>query len=387
MKILENSSPKPNSDLIRSDSANTFIPNWTNIVFFSCIYGVGLLAVPIYFGLGGVLQWKEILIAVGMFFFGSFSITFGYHRALSHRSFKMSSILKWLTLIGGASTAEGSALAWCADHRRHHKFQDTTQDPYNIRRGFWWAHMGWILGSPSSTDYSNCPDLQRDALVRHQDRYYAYWLTLCSFGLPLMLGFLFGRPLQGLLFGGFTRLFLVNQVTFCINSYAHYFGRRPYSTQLTARDSLVCALLANGEGWHNFHHKFPFDYRNGHRFYHYDPTKWLIRLGSYLGLAHSLKETPAQEIYKARIQTQRGRLASQSAQMKSVSETLDTTLERWTLIGLEWQRIKSELGQKGSSQVRALKQKMQIAKKDFKKTYALWRQSTKTLATSRSSMH
>src|SRR6202034_4339354 len=106
--------------------------------------------------------------------------------------------------------------------------------------------------------------------------------------------------------------------------------------QITARDSLICALFAHGEGWHNFHHKFPFDYRNGHRFYHYDPTKWIIYFGQFIGLTSGLKKTPIQEIYRARIQTQRVKLTSESVHLKTVSEALDAALEKWTSLSLEW---------------------------------------------------
>src|SRR5665213_2160392 len=154
------------------DSARSFGPNWTNIAFFLPIHLVGILAWPIYLILGGGIHWQECAIFFLMFLLGIIGINMGYHRAYSHLSFKTSPLLKFLVLVGGASVAEGSALAWCSDHRRHHKFQDTEKDPYNIRRGFWWAHMGWLIGSNTTTDFSNCPDLQRDRLMQNQHRYY-----------------------------------------------------------------------------------------------------------------------------------------------------------------------------------------------------------------------
>jgi stearoyl-CoA desaturase (delta-9 desaturase) len=359
------------------DSAHRFQPNWTSIIFFSIFHPLGLLAYPLYLYFGGGVQWQEIFTFFLMFFLGTLGVTIGYHRALSHLSFKMSPVLKVWALIAGASSAEGSALAWCSDHRRHHKFQDTEKDPYNIRRGFWWAHMGWLLGSPTTTDFSNCPDLERDRLVRFQHRYYILWLIVSCFLLPLGLGFILGRPLACFLLAGLTRLFFVNHVTFCINSYAHYFGRRPYSVDLTARDSLICAILANGEGWHNFHHKFPFDYRNGHRFYHYDPTKWLIDLFRLLGLARDLKSTPAQEIYRAKIQTQRTKIVKEPMQLKTLSESLDAALAKWTLLGLEWQKFKSDIEIRKSGQLKVLKKRLRLARREFQLCYSSWKISVR----------
>jgi stearoyl-CoA desaturase (delta-9 desaturase) len=366
--------------VIRSDSAKPFQWNWTNLIFFSSMYGVGLSAWPVYVAMGGEIHWQEIAVFIFMFFLGTFSITIGYHRALAHKSFKMSRILKTILLIGGSSTAEGSAIGWCADHRRHHKFQDTDQDPYNVRRGFWWAHIGWIVGAPTSDDFSNCPDLQRDRLLSIQHRHYIVWMIGSSFVLPLVLGILLGRPIACFLLAGFTRIFCVNQVTYLINSYAHYFGRRPYSTAITARDSLICALLANGEGWHNFHHKFPFDYRNGHRFFHYDPTKWFVLLSRLVGMASSLKTTPPQEIYRARIQTQRAKMVEEPPHLKSLSEQLDAALEKWTVLGIEWECLKSDFERRRNVQVRAFKRKMREARVEFKHAYANWQLSRRKLA-------
>ncbi|MDB5037939.1 MAG: hypothetical protein JWQ35_1467 [Bacteriovoracaceae bacterium] len=359
-----------------SDSTRKFSPNWLPIFYFGFVHTLGLLAWPTYLLLGGGIHWQEFAIFFFMFFMGIIGINVGYHRACSHLSFKMSSLMRFLVLFGGASVAEGTLLVWCSDHRRHHKFQDTEKDPYNINRGFWWAHMGWMIGSPSTTDFSNCPDLVRDPWIRHQNKYYGLWLVVSCFLLPLGLGFLLGRPIAGFLLGGLMRLFLFNQFTFLINSYAHYFGRRPYSTELTARDSLICAIFAHGEGWHNFHHKFPFDFRNGHRFFHYDPAKWIIYFGQFVGLTSRLKTTPVQEIYRARIQTHRQKVVTECAHVKTMSEALDAALEQWTSLGLEWTRLKAEFGRK-SAQMKILSQQSKTARQEFKVAYATWKQSLK----------
>jgi stearoyl-CoA desaturase (delta-9 desaturase) len=368
---------------VSGSSTDSFRPNWLNLSFLIPVHSAGLILWPLYLAMGGDIQWQEIAVMIFMFAMGVIGINVGYHRALAHRSFKMSPVLKFLALLGGASTMEGSVLTWCSDHRRHHKFEDTAQDPYNINRGFWWAHMGWIIGAPTSTDFSNVPDLAKDPMVRNQYKYQGIWIIGAAFGMPLLLGFLLGRLLPCFLLGGLTRLFLLNHFTYLINSYAHYFGRRPYSTLITARDSFICALLAQGEGWHNFHHRFPFDYRNGHRWYHYDPTKWFIQLGKFVGLTSDLKETPAVEIYRARLQVQYAShpelSAIQNHKTHPLTERLEHAFENWHKQSMEWEQawkqLKVDWSREKSKHVKAMKFKMLEAKRDFKQRYYECRRS------------
>lgn len=361
-----------------SDSASPFKPNWINLLFFVPAYLVAIFGYPLYLYFGGEPSWKEFAFAFVFYALGAMGITVGYHRAFSHRSFQMSPIFKWMALLLGSSSGEGSAISWCSDHRRHHKYEDTDKDPYNVKRSFWWAHMGWILGAPATSDFSNCPDLQKDPLLRHNHKYYWLWLTVTAGLIPLGIGFLVGRPLAFLLLGGFTRLFVVNQATFLINSYAHYFGRRPFSTKLTAKDSLFCSVLAWGEGWHNYHHRFPFDYRNGHKIYHWDPSKWVIASASYFGLASNLKRTPACEIYRARLQVQSENVVIPSPAYQKLEETVQTALKNWRQLSLEWETKKQDMSRLSQGQMTQLKQKLRVAKKEFQQAYASWRAVLKT---------
>ncbi|TVQ80400.1 MAG: acyl-CoA desaturase [Bradymonadales bacterium] len=294
----------------RGSSKDQFQANWSVIFFIGGMHLLGLTLWPLYVILTGSIQWAEVLVFCGMMFLGFLGIGVGYHRAFSHRAHRPNQFLRILSLIAGASTAEGSAIVWCADHRRHHRHEDTDRDPYNVKRSFWWAHMGWMFGGPMTTDFSNCRDLERDPWVRHQHHYYLFWMLGACFGIPLLAGFLLGRPLEALLLAGFTRLFVFQQLTYLINSMAHYMGRRPYCDQITARDSLICAILTSGEGWHNYHHRFPFDYRNGHRWYHWDPTKWLIQFCWLLGLTKDLKTTRPEAVEAAKEAVRKNRQSS-----------------------------------------------------------------------------
>jgi stearoyl-CoA desaturase (delta-9 desaturase) len=146
----------------------------------------------------------------------------------------------------------------------------------------------------------NVKDLYADPLIRFQDRFYLYLAVAVGFGVPTLLAWAWGDPLGGLLWAGFLRLAVQYQATFSINSVAHWIGRRPYSTETSARDSWIAALLTLGEGYHNYHHRFPADYRNGVRIYQFDPTKWWVWLLSKIGLAWDLKRVSPEAVRKAR---------------------------------------------------------------------------------------
>ena len=189
-----------------------------------------------------------------------------------------------------------------SDHRSHHRHVDGDADPYNINRGFLWAHIGWIFFDDLSDTRapSNVRDLERSRLVRLQARLYVPLAVIVGLGLPFAIGLAFDRPWGGMLWGGLVRTVFVHHCTFLINSAAHFFGERPYSTEISARDNGWLALLSYGEGYHNFHHAFPGDYRNGIAWYHWDPTKWTIRSLSLARLAWGLRRTPATAIAQRR---------------------------------------------------------------------------------------
>ena len=226
------------------------------------------------------------------FICSSMAITVGYHRLFAHATFKTSPLVKFFLLFFGATTFEQSALKWASQHRQHHQFTDTPQDPYNIRNGFWYAHVGWILFWKHRMNYNNVLDLKRSKLVMHQHRWYSLWSVGGGMVLPMLIGYAIGRPLGAFVLVLCLRLVLVMHSAFFINSYAHLFGAKNYDGSVSARDHWLGAVLTNGEGYHNFHHKFPNDYRNGIKWYHWDPTKWFICLLSIPGLASDLKRTP-----------------------------------------------------------------------------------------------
>lgn len=257
------------------------------------------------------------------------SITGGYHRLWAHRAYEAHWSLKLFYLLFGAMAFQNSVLIWASIHRIHHKHvDDVDADPYSINRGLWYAHMGWMLRDyPSAeTDYSNARDLLSDRLVMLQHRYYLPLALFMNIGLPALLGLALGDVWGYLLIAGLLRLVVNHHVTFLINSLAHYWGRRPYTVENSARDNDLLAFLTYGEGYHNFHHLFQWDYRNGVRWWQYDPTKWLIAALSWVGITKNLRRVPEFRIQRAMLQRQ----------FEAVRERMDRVQHERRLV--QWQQ-------------------------------------------------
>ena len=262
-----------------------------------------LLIVPYYLWTHSV-SWQVWAIFAFFMAWNGLSITVGYHRLWSHRTYQAHPIVKWFFLIGGTLAVQGSVFDWCAGHRLHHRHvDDIYQDPYSAKRGFWFSHIGWMLKNyPSGHyDYKNIPDLKADPVLVAQDKYYALWILLANIGLPALFGWMVGDIAGTLVLAGLLRLVLSHHFTFFINSLCHMFGTRPYTDTNTARDNPILAIFTWGEGYHNYHHFFQYDYRNGVKWWQYDPTKWLIWTSSKLGLAKNLRRIPSFNIQKAEL--------------------------------------------------------------------------------------
>jgi stearoyl-CoA desaturase (delta-9 desaturase) len=276
--------------------------DWINTAFLAAISLLAVIAAPIYLWHHGL---SPLLLALFVFYViaTGMSITLGYHRLFAHLSFKAKWPVKLFTLVFGACAFENSALNWVSDHRRHHKHTDHDDDPYDITRGFFWAHIGWILFKTlPEPPLDNVADLRRDKLAMWQHRWDKVIALGVGLALPTAIGYLAGGvvgALGGFLIVGALRVFVVQQCTFFINSLCHTIGRQPYSTKCSARDSFLMSLFTFGEGYHNYHHEFQHDYRNGVKPWNWDPTKWAIWGLSKLGLASNLRRVPHSKVVLA----------------------------------------------------------------------------------------
>ncbi len=282
--------------------------NWTTSSFLIGTLFITLIGVPLYVWHFG-LDWFQIGLFFVMFVATGLSITLGYHRLYSHLAFQAHWSVRVFTLLFGAAAFENSVLLWCTEHRAHHKHVDHDEDPYAISKGLFYAHMGWLMFKlMPDPPYDNVNDLKRDKLVMLQHRYIHLIAFTVSFVLPTTIGFLWNGwacALGAFLIAGVARVVVVQHCTFCINSLCHYFGDRPYSERCSARDSWVMALVTFGEGYHNYHHEFQHDYRNGVKPWQWDPTKWTIWALSKVGLAKNLRRVARERIEKAELEVSR----------------------------------------------------------------------------------
>jgi stearoyl-CoA desaturase (delta-9 desaturase) len=276
--------------------------NWTTSSFLIGTFVLTLTAVPLYFAYFGV-DWFYIALCFTMLAASGFSVTLGYHRLFSHATFQAKLPVRLVAIIFGAGAFENSVLMWASEHRRHHKHVDHDEDPYDITKGFFHAHIGWLLFKLwPQPPFDNVADLRKDPLVMWQHRYIHIIAVMVGLGLPTLLGLAWdgwAGALGGFLIGGVAKVVLLQHGTFLINSACHTIGRQPYSTRCSARDSFFLALFTFGEGYHNYHHEFQHDYRNGVKPWQWDPTKWLIWTLSKLGLVSNLRRVPREKIQSA----------------------------------------------------------------------------------------
>src|SRR5215213_2202088 len=277
--------------------------NVTNTIFILVTPLIALVGTPWYLLTHG-LGLAEVLTFAGLWVAIALSVTAGYHRLYAHKTYQAAWPVRLFYLVFGAAAFENSVLNWAGDHRIHHDHVDEEKDPYNINKGFWWAHMGWIFFEKEQASRSVVRDLVEDPMVVWQDRWYPFIAFGVAFGIPLVVGLRTGNVIGCLLIAGVLRVVCTHHVSFFINSLCHMIGKQPYSQDHSARDSTVMAVLAFGEGYHNYHHSFPFDYRNGIRRWHFDPAKWSIFLMSRIGLVKELRRAPEAAILKAKIEIQ-----------------------------------------------------------------------------------
>jgi stearoyl-CoA desaturase (delta-9 desaturase) len=325
--------------------------NWAASLMFVLTSVVAITVVPWYGITHGyhAAAWVWFTLFLGA---NGMAITCGYHRLFAHCTYEAHPILKVAYLLFGSMALQNSALNWAAGHRVHHRYiDDPERDPYCARRGFWFSHIGWMLRSyPSGEpDFSVVRDLQRDPMVMWQHNHYLFAALSTNFGLPLLVGYLSGDVWGVFLLAGVRRLVVSHHFTFFINSLAHMWGSQPYTDDNTARDNPVVALLTYGEGYHNFHHMFAHDYRNGLRWWQWDPSKWFISSMRMFGLTRNLKRVPWFKIQRALLDNQfqraerklaslpgRAHMEHLRARIAEEYEAFSSTVAEWAHLRDQW---------------------------------------------------
>ena len=333
---------------------------WLQASIFSITLLIALTIVP-WYGYEYGYSWG---LGLGCFLFlwaNGLSITAGYHRLWSHNAYKAHPALQLFFALFGAAALQNSALIWCSGHRRHHRYvDDDALDPYSAGRGLWFSHIGWMLREydTSKEDFSNAKDLQRNPIVAWQHKHYLAIAITMNLLPPILLGWMLGDIIGSLLLVGVLRLVISHHTTFFINSLAHFWGKQPYTDKNTARDNGILALVTYGEGYHNFHHLFQNDYRNGARWWQFDPTKWLISAASWVGLSRDLNRTPDFKIYRALLTMQFKRAEETLAAFSHSSDwanqwriSLDKEYQQFSASLNEWNELRQHWYEQKRSQL------------------------------------
>lgn len=291
------------------------IKNINLTAFFALIiYPIFLITLLFQYINNHSINYIEISLFLTGYYVANIAVGIGLHRLWSHGTYKTNKYIEFILILFSAGTLQGPALSWASNHFRHHAYTDTENDPHtplkykNKFMGFFWAHMGWMLtgeGSYKSIDKVTAVKLGRNKLLRWQLKYYWQLAVAMNTIIPALAGYLVGGTLKyalaGFIFIGLGRA-LQQQVTFFVNSLCHFVGTQNY-TNGTSRDIWWLFFLLLGENWHNFHHAFPSDYRNGARWYQFDVHKWIIYLMSKCGLAWDLNKTAKVRIEAKIMQT------------------------------------------------------------------------------------
>jgi stearoyl-CoA desaturase (delta-9 desaturase) len=254
-------------------------------------------AMPVLVVFTGVTL-RAVVLALVTYFVRLTAVTAGYHRYFSHRTYRTGRIRQFLLAFVGLTATQRGPLWWAGNHRAHHRYSDTDRDPHSATRGFWWSHVGWVLSANyANTNHALVRDLARYPELRVLDRH--DWIGPWSLAIVC---YLIGGW-SGLVVGFFVSTIVLWHVTFTINSLAHIWGRRPYATGDTSRNSLMLALLTMGEGWHNNHHHQPACARQGFHWYQIDVTYWLLRVAGALRIVSDIKQPSAAALARNRSPT------------------------------------------------------------------------------------
>ena len=226
----------------------------------------------------GLLNFSDVIVFVVLYVLTGLGVTVGFHRHLTHRSFKARPPVRAVLAVLGSAAIEGPVISWVADHRKHHAFADRPGDPHSphVDHGIGWtgalrgllhAHVGWLFVHDQRGSRARyAPDLLADPVIRFVDRTFVVWALgglAVAFGLGVAIGGTISTGLTGLLWGGGVRLFVLHHATYSINSICHVFGRRSFGTTDESRNVFWLALPSFGESWHNNHHAFPTSARHG----------------------------------------------------------------------------------------------------------------------------
>jgi len=324
-----------------------------------------LLLLPVMVEVFSVAAFIFFLVTYIM---GGMAITVGYHRLYAHKAYQANPFFEWCILLISALSFEMSALMWSHDHRIHHNHVDTDRDPYSIKKGFWYAHILWLFDYKREFDQNLVADLMKNPRVMLQDKYYPHFLIGVNLAVFLIGWGITGSALASFYMGFLLRLAMIHHCTWFINSLCHTVGAKTYARELSAVDNAIMAVLTFGEGYHNYHHAFAADYRNGIRWYHFDPSKWTIWLASKLGMANKLRVISDLALQKALVLKDKKLIIEHlEEEMDAVAAEFKVKLEE---LSAAFEATATEIGYKARELKHAGNEQHQVIQKEIKELRA-----------------
>ncbi|XP_071797624.1 stearoyl-CoA desaturase 5-like isoform X2 [Asterias amurensis] len=279
---------------------------WRNVVLMATLHGAAIYALL-------CLTWKcylyTLLWASLLYWVGALGITAGAHRLWAHRSYKAKLPLRLLLAMFDCIAFQMDIYFWVREHRVHHRFSETNADPHNAKRGFFFSHVGWLLcrkhpdviEKGSKVDLS---DLMADPVIRYQRKYFLPLMLFFCFIMPTTIPTLWGESLWNAYFiAAILRYCLLMNSTWLVNSAAHLWGSKPYDRSINPVENALVSTLTGGEGWHNYHHTFPWDYRAGEFGWRINPTTMFIDLMAVLGQVTDRKTTSRESVKSRKLRT------------------------------------------------------------------------------------
>ncbi|KAM3135763.1 hypothetical protein pb186bvf_012160 [Paramecium bursaria] len=272
-------------------------------VWLAYVHVLGLIGAVWFFLLEKELFYKYLLAFYIWHCLTGLGITGGAHRLWAHKAYQASLPIRIYLMLMNSNCFQGSIWHWSRDHRLHHKFSDTPLDPHDSKKGFWYCHVGWLLKEKSQELIEegrkiDLSDLKADPVVMFQKRHYYKLAFLFAFIIPMISGFLVSdKYVFNLLFLGFTKYIWTLNATWCVNSVCHLWGQRPFNKKIEPRDNIFVSLVSMGEGWHNWHHEHPRDWKGSKNdWWMINATYSFIWMSEQLGLASTDSKKQIKEL-------------------------------------------------------------------------------------------
>ncbi|XP_063706275.1 acyl-CoA Delta12-desaturase-like [Culicoides brevitarsis] len=267
---------------------------WFNAIGFLMLMLTGF--VGILAAVFGYCCWQTTLWSLLLAYGAGIGVTMGAHRHFTHRAFKVVPWFRVILIILHTIAGQNCLWVWVRDHRQHHKFSDTDADPHNATRGFFFSHVGWLMSKkhPKVIEYGkkiDMSDIEADPLIMFQKRHYKVLYTFFALVIPSFIPLLWGENIyMSFLVSYFGRTAINLNVTWLVNSAAHLYGMHPYNRNIMPVESIFVSLLTVGEGWHNYHHVFPWDYRASELGMPFNVTCKLIDILAKMGIIYDLRQ-------------------------------------------------------------------------------------------------